>query len=102
MKKCYGSVSFSILLNGESINYFKSSRDLRQGDPLSPFLFLIVSEAFDVMFAKAFHGELLEEISIGRKGVVVLHLHFADDTLMLCRGSANQMSLCHVSSNASN
>lgn len=56
MKQCYGPISFSILLNGESFNYFKSSRDFRQGDPLSPFLFLIVVEAFGAMLAKAFQG----------------------------------------------
>lgn len=54
MKKCYGSFSFSILLNGESVNYFNSSRGLRQDDPLSSFLFLIVVEAFGAMLAKAF------------------------------------------------
>lgn len=74
MKKCYGLVSFSILLNGESVNYFKSSRGLRLGDPLFSFLFLIVAEGLEVMLAKAFQGSMFEGIPVDKDGVVVSHL----------------------------
>lgn len=60
MRKCYSMASFSILLNGASEDYFFISRSLRQGDPLSPFLFLIVAEAFSAMLSKAFQGSLLQ------------------------------------------
>lgn len=93
MKQCYGSVSFSIFLNGESFNYFKSLRGLRQGDPLSPFLFLIVAEALGAMLAKAFQGDLLKGIPMARDGTIISHFQFAEDTLVICRGSMNQMCL---------
>lgn len=93
MKKCYGLVSFFILLNGESVNYLKISRGLRQRDPLSLFLFLIVVEALGAMLAKGFQSALLEGILIGKEGVVVSYLQLADDTLILFRGSADQMRI---------
>lgn len=54
MRKCHNTISFSILLNGAFEDYFFSSQGLRQGDPLSPFLFIVVAKAFGVMLSKAF------------------------------------------------
>lgn len=79
------------LFNGEPMNFFKSSRGLRQGDLLYPFIFLIVVEAFGAMLYKAFQGGLFEGLNVGQNGIYVSHLLFVDDTLVLCRGSVDQM-----------
>lgn len=43
--KCISTVHYSILINGDSVGYIRPSRGIRQGDPLSPYVFLICAEA---------------------------------------------------------
>ena len=50
---------FSILVNGSPKGYFKSSRGIRQGDPLSSMLFVIVVEAWNALLDKAKHWRLI-------------------------------------------
>lgn len=54
MKKCYGTATYSVLINRSPVRYFDSLRGLRQGDPISPFLFLMVVGDFGVLFQRVF------------------------------------------------
>ena len=56
MKWCISTISFSILVNGFSSGFFQSSKGLRQGDPLSPYLFVLVMEAFSSLMRSAVEG----------------------------------------------
>ncbi|CAL1361047.1 unnamed protein product [Linum trigynum] len=60
--ECRSSSSFSVFMNGTSYGFFKPSRGLHQGDPLSPLLFVICTEGFAALIRKAISEGKLEEI----------------------------------------
>ena len=72
----------SILLNGSPLPPFKMEKGHRQGDPLSPYLFLLVTEALVTLLRKAHDLNLIEDVKIGKRKVSLKHLQFADDTLI--------------------
>ena len=53
IRTCISTAQFSVLFNGSPVDYFGSSRGLRQGDPLSPLLFLVMMEVFSKMMKRA-------------------------------------------------
>ena len=84
---CISTVQFSVLFNGSPANFFGSSRGLKQGDPLSPMLFLVMMEVFSKMMQRAEGAGLLRGFRAdGRRGggVCVLYLLFADDMILFC------------------
>ena len=94
VKWCISTASFSILVNGSPTGFFQNSRGLRQGDPLSPYLFVIGMEALSRLLKRAVDGNYLSGSKIaGRDGVVsvISHLLYADDTLLFCGASKDQL-----------
>ncbi|BFG24970.1 hypothetical protein CerSpe_112440 [Prunus speciosa] len=84
---CIKMVHFSVILNGQPGGRFKPTRGLRQGDPLSPYLFLLVSEVLSLLVLKACESSFLQGIKLSRSGPTLSHLMFADDTLIFLRAS---------------
>lgn len=85
---CVSSVSYRVLINGDSKGSITPSRGLRQDDPLSPFLFILCTEVLISQEAerlKKFSG-----IKIARSCPEVSHLLFADDSLFFCKTEPNQ------------
>ena len=83
--KCITTVSYSVLINGESHGSITPSKGLRPGDPLSSYLFLLCSEAFSAMIVEANNNQRLSGISIYRGSQNITHLFFADDSLLFCK-----------------
>uniref|UniRef100_A0A2N9I4W7 Reverse transcriptase domain-containing protein n=1 Tax=Fagus sylvatica TaxID=28930 RepID=A0A2N9I4W7_FAGSY len=90
MMECISIVSYSILLNGTPTGHIIPSRGLRQGDPLSPYLFLICAEGFTSLIRKAENQKLIQGISISRGGPRFSHLFFADDSIIFCRAKIEE------------
>ncbi|KAA3478112.1 reverse transcriptase [Gossypium australe] len=80
--RCVCSVSYSVSLNGLNSDWFSPSRGLRQGDPLSPYLFLICAEGFATLLEDVKQRGLMEGAPIGRGRISINHLFFADDCIL--------------------
>ncbi|KAL0314933.1 UNVERIFIED_CONTAM: putative mitochondrial protein [Sesamum angustifolium] len=85
------TVSFSFILSGENIGEVAPHRGLRQGDPLSPYLFLFCSEALSGLFREAENSNSVKGVKIARNAPCISHLLFADDTLVFCEASLSAM-----------
>jgi len=75
-----------VLVNGSPTEEFTPSRGLRQGDPLAPFLFLVVAEGLAGLVRQASRHNMLKGVKVGR-GIECSMLQFADDTLFMCEDS---------------
>lgn len=80
---CVGSTSFSVLINGEHSNLFGASRGLRQGDPLSPYLFLLLVEGLGRLIKRNVEGGFIQGWQWGGGIPVQSHLQFVDDTTLM-------------------
>ncbi|XP_071695652.1 uncharacterized protein [Rutidosis leptorrhynchoides] len=80
---CLNSASISVLVNGSPTKEFALGRGIRQGDPLSPFLFILAAEGLNILVKSALDRGLYEGIKVGRDNVTVSHLQYADDTIFV-------------------
>jgi len=84
IKKCVSTATASILVNGSPTEEFYFKRGLRQGDPLSPFLFLLAVEGLNVTMKSMVENKFFTGYGVGHvNDTIVSHLQFADDTLLL-------------------
>ncbi len=88
LMKCVTTVTYSTLVNGEPSGYIQPKRGLRQGDPLSPYLFLICAKGLSALLRKAERDSLICGVAISRGGPRVFHLFFSNDSIIFCRATA--------------
>ncbi|KAK2454307.1 hypothetical protein QL285_001883 [Trifolium repens] len=91
IKACVFSGNLSVLVNGSPTSEINIQRGLKQGDPLAPFLFLLVAEGFAGLMRSAVEKSLFKGFHVGSGSVVVSHLQYADDTI--CVGEASLENL---------
>ena len=87
---CCVTTSFSILVNGRPHGMIHPSRGIRQGDPLSPYMFLLCVEGFTALLAKAELEGRITGVSICRGAPRVSNLLFADDSLLFCQATPKE------------
>jgi hypothetical protein len=91
---CVSSVTFAILINGESTNFFQGGRGLRQGFPLSPLLFILVMEGLSLSLKKSHSEGKLTGIKVSRL-IKILHFLFVDDIIIMSKASLEEWQEIH-------
>ena len=85
--QCISTVTYSFLINGSPRGRVKPSRGIRQGDPLSPYIFILCSEVLSGLYNRASEEGSLQGIQVARACPRVNHLLFADDTMFFTRAN---------------
>ena len=83
--ECIQSVTYSILVNGEPKGHIIPSRGIRQGDPLSPYLFLLCLEGLNGLIQHTVDGGHIEGFALCCSDPKISHLFFANDSLLFCQ-----------------
>lgn len=85
MLECVSTARAAVLVNGSASNEFYLGRGLRQGDPLSPFLFILITEVLHLLLEKAGVLGLVVGIHGVIPGYMITHLQFADDIILFLK-----------------
>ncbi|XP_042956358.1 uncharacterized protein LOC122292186 [Carya illinoinensis] len=91
IKACITTPWYSVMMNGTSLGFFKGERGLRQGDPLSPYLFIIMQEVLSRLLKVSFGNGKIGHFSQARGTPLISHLMYADDIVIFSNGGKNSM-----------
>jgi hypothetical protein len=86
--KCVSSVRFSVKVNGELLPHFIPTRGIRQGHPVSPYLFLMCAEGLSSLLNNYTGGFVDRGIRVCNRAPWITHLLFADDSLIFIDASS--------------
>jgi hypothetical protein len=90
MRMCVTNISYHVLVNDERIGPITPGRGLRQGDPLSPYLFILCAEGMTALLKQAESNGSLHGIKVCRRAPSISHLLFADDSFLFFRANENE------------
>ena len=88
--ECVSSVSFELLINGGITGHFKPSRSLRQGDPLSPYLFILNQEVLSRLLEREHLDGKLSGVKTNIGGPAITHTMYADDIMLFTKATSRE------------
>jgi len=88
--QCVNTTSLSVKFNGEFLSYFQPSRGLRQGDPLSPYLFILLANLLSTLITQAIDMGNLQGITLNRRCPTLSYLFFANDAIFFLDGTIKE------------
>ncbi|XP_070665958.1 secreted RxLR effector protein 78-like [Malus domestica] len=91
IRECISTVSYSVMVNGVPSSYFRPEMGLRQGDPMSPFLFLICAEALSSYNQKHEMKGQISRVLVATAVTPITHLFFADDSVVFCKADGTEV-----------
>ena len=91
--ECITTLSYKVLVNGEQSEQFFPARGLRQGDPISPYLFILCVNVLSFMLFSAQIQNTFQGVKISRHALPITYLFYADDLMIFFKASLN---LCQV------
>lgn len=86
---CVSSVSFKVLVNGSKSDQFKPSRGLRQGDPLSSYLFISGQEILSKLLKKEFVLKNIDGVKVSARALPITHVMYVDDIILFSKATKN-------------
>ena len=94
--QCLSSVEFSLLLNGSQCPSFSPSRGLRQGDPISPYLFILGSEVLLRLINREVDQQRLSGVKASNTAPPISKLCYADDIILFCKAKSSELATLKV------
>ena len=88
--KCVSPVTYAVCINGIPRGEIKPMHGLRQGDPLSPYLFILCAEGLSALLHKAVQNKSLKGVAASARGPKISHLFFADDSLIFGKATVQE------------
>ena len=88
--RCVSSVKYAIWINGQSYGQIRPTQGLRQGDPLSPYLFIICAEGLSALLHCAAQRKAIRGVVASSRGPRISHLYFANDSLVFGRVTVSE------------
>ncbi|WZY78965.1 hypothetical protein YC2023_025349 [Brassica napus] len=89
---CITTVTYSVLFNGEVQGMIYPTRGIRQGDPLSPYIFILCSEVLSGLCMEAQRRGSLAGVRVARASPRINHLLFADDTMFFAKTTISSVN----------
>lgn len=90
---CLSSVSFSFKINGKIYGFVIPWPGLRQGDHISPYLFITVADVFPTMISKAARENRVHRVKVCKNAPSVSHLFSTDDSILFAKASVGKCSV---------